>query len=58
MHRFKITKAKNGEFVAKFVYNAETMLWSENYAGKASAQNCIDSLKKNAPAAEVVEVER
>lgn len=49
MHKFKITAAKNGQFMAKFVYNAETMVWSENYVGKASAKNCIESLKKNAP---------
>jgi uncharacterized protein YegP (UPF0339 family) len=56
VHRFKITSAKGGQFVAKFVYNAETMLWSENYASKSSAQNCIDSLKKNAPAAPIVDL--
>jgi uncharacterized protein len=56
VHRFKVTKAKNGEFVAKFVYNSETMLWSENYAGKASALNCIESMKKNAPGAPIVDL--
>ncbi len=56
MHRFKITSAKDDQFVAKFVYNAETMLWSENYASKASAQNCIESLKKNAPEAPTVDL--
>jgi len=56
MHKFKIAKAKNDQFVAKFVYNAETMVWSENYASKASAQNCIASIKKNAPDAAVVDL--
>ena len=56
MHKFKITAAKGGQFAAKFVYNAETMLWSENYASKASAKNCVDSLKKNAPAAPTVDL--
>lgn len=55
-HTFKISAAKNGEFIAKFVYNAETMVWSENYKSKASAQNCIDSLKKNAPGAAVFDL--
>ncbi|WP_199223344.1 DUF1508 domain-containing protein [Oricola cellulosilytica] len=50
-HRFKIVSRKNGQFAAQFVYNSEIMFWSESYAGKASAQNCIDSLKKNAPGA-------
>ena len=54
-HKFKIAAAKGGQFMAKFVYNSEIMLWSENYASKASARNCIDSLKKNAPGAAVVD---
>lgn len=56
MHKFKITKAKNGQFMVKFVYNAETMVWSENYASKASAENCVASIKKNAPGAAVVDL--
>ena len=55
-HTFKITSAKGGQFAAKFVYNSEIMLWSENYAGKDSAKNCIASLKKNAPGAPVVDL--
>ena len=55
-HKFKISPAKNGEFIAKFVYNAETLVWSENYKSKTSAQNCIDSLKKNAPGAAVFDL--
>ena len=50
-HKFKIVRRKSGEFAAQFVYNSEIIFWSENYTGKASAQNCIDSLKKNAPGA-------
>lgn len=55
-HRFKITAAKNGEFVAKFVYNSETMVWSETYKSKASAHNCIESIKKHAPDAAIVDL--
>ncbi len=55
-HSFKITAAKGGQFATKFVYNAETIFWSENYASKSSAQNCVDSLKKNAPGAAVVDL--
>lgn len=56
MHKFKISAAKGDQFIAKFVYNAETMVWSESYAGKASAKNCIESIKKNAPDAIVVDL--
>ena len=55
-HKFKIAAAKKGEFVAKFVYNAETLVWSENYKSKDSAQNCIDSIKKNASKAATVDL--
>ena len=54
-HSFKITSAKGGQFVAQYVYNAETIFWSENYASKDSAKNAIASLKKNAPGAAVVD---
>lgn len=54
-HRFEIRKNKAGEFVAYFCYNAETMFWTEGYSSKASAQNAIDSIKKNCPEAEVVD---
>jgi len=57
-HKFKISPAKNDEFIAKFVYNAETLVWSENYKSKASAKNCIESIKKNAPEAVVVDLSK
>ena len=50
-HKFKIAKSKNGECRVQFVYNAEIMVWSENYTSKSSAKNCIESIKKNAPGA-------
>lgn len=56
MHKFKITTGKSGQFTAKFVYNAETLIWSETYKSRTSARNCIASVKKNAPAAAVVDI--
>lgn len=56
MHKFKIMKTEKGEFRVQFVYNAEVMVWSENYASKASAKNCVESLKKNVPSAPVVDL--
>ena len=32
------------------------MVWSETYTSKASAENCIASIKKNAPEAAVVDL--
>lgn len=52
-HRFEIWRDKAGEFRVRFKYNAETMFSTEGYSSKASAQNAIDSIKKNAPGAPV-----
>lgn len=47
MHKFKIVARKDGQFGVQFLYNSEIMVWSESYKGKASAKNCIESMKKN-----------
>jgi len=44
---------KAGEFRVRFKYNSETLFSTEGYSSKASAQNAIDSIKKNGPDAEV-----
>ena len=54
-HRFEIRKNKAGEFVAYFCYNAETIFWTEGYKNKAGAQNAIESIRKNGPAAEITD---
>ena len=50
-HKFEIRKNKAGEFVAYFTYNGESIWWTEGYSSKASAQNAIESIKKNGPGA-------
>lgn len=55
-HKFKITAAANDQFKFAFVYNAETIVWSENYKQKASAKSAIESIKKNAPGAATVDL--
>lgn len=52
-HKFEIFKDKAGEYRVRFKYNNEVMFASEGYASKASAQNAIDSIKKNGPEAPV-----
>ena len=54
-HRFEIRKNKAGEFVAYFCHNSEAIFWTEGYKSKSSAQNAIDSIRKNGPDAEVVD---
>ncbi|MBE0692424.1 MAG: YegP family protein [Aquamicrobium sp.] len=53
MHKFEIYKDKAGEYRVRFRYNNEIMFSTEGYASKASAQNAIDSIKKNGPGAPV-----
>jgi len=50
-HTFEIYKDKAGEFRVRFKYNDEVMFSTEGYASKASAQNAIESIKKNGPGA-------
>ena len=53
-HKFVIRKSdKSGEYRAYFEYNGEKIFWTEGYSSKASAQNAIDSIKKNGPGAGV-----
>jgi len=52
-HTFEIHKDKAGEYRVRFKYNGETIFSTEGYASKASAQNAIDSIKKNGPGAPV-----
>ncbi|APH72440.1 YegP family protein [Aquibium oceanicum] len=52
-HKFEIWKDKRGEFRVRFKYNSEVMFSTEGYSSKASAQNAIDSIKKNGPDAPI-----
>jgi len=52
-HKFEIYKDKAGEFRVRFKYNSETIFSTEGYKSKSSAQNAIDSIKKNGPEAPV-----
>ncbi len=57
-HKFKIVARKNDQFGVQFLYNSEIMVWSESYKGKSSAKNCIESIKKNAPSAAIVDLSK
>jgi uncharacterized protein YegP (UPF0339 family) len=52
-HKFEISKDKKGEYRVRFKFNSEIMLASEGYSSKASAMNAIESVKRNAPGAEI-----
>lgn len=48
-HKFEIYRDKAGEFRVRFKYNSEVIFSTEGYKSKASAQNAIESIKKNGP---------
>ena len=52
-HKFEIYKDEAGEYRVRFSFNSEIMFSTEGYTSKASAQNAIDSIKKNGPEAPV-----
>ena len=54
--KFEIYTDKAGEYRFRLkARNGETILVSEGYTKKASCQNGVESVQKNAPEAEVVE---
>ncbi|GAB4070333.1 YegP family protein [Ancylobacter sonchi] len=56
MYKFEVYKDKSGEFRFRFkASNGESMFSSEGYKAKASALSAIESIKKNAPGATVVD---
>ena len=52
-HKFEIYKDKADEYRVRFSYNSEVMFSTQGYSSKSSAQNAIDSIKKNGPGAPV-----
>jgi len=56
--KFEIYKDKAGKFRFRLkAGNGEVIATGEAYESKAGCENGIESIKKNAPDAEVVEVE-
>jgi uncharacterized protein YegP (UPF0339 family) len=53
-YKFEVYKDKKGEFRFRFkAPNGETMFSSEGYKAKPSAMSAIESIKKNAPVADI-----
>jgi len=54
--KFELYKDKKGEYRWKLVAsNGQTIAVGEGYTTKESAKNGIESVKKNAPAAAIIE---
>jgi uncharacterized protein YegP (UPF0339 family) len=55
--KFEVYKDKKGQFRFRLVApNGQTIATGEAYKTKASCMNGVESVKKNAPKADVVEV--
>jgi hypothetical protein len=56
-YKFELYEGKSGDHRFRFrAGNGEVMFSSEGYKAKSSAKEAIESLKKNVPGADVVEV--
>ncbi|NPV50880.1 MAG: YegP family protein [Candidatus Methanofastidiosum sp.] len=59
MTKFEVYKDKSGEYRFRLkAGNGQVIAVSEGYKSKTSCMNGIESVKKNAPAAEIVEIEK
>lgn len=56
-YKFEVYEDKGGGFRFRFkASNGENMFSSESYKAKASALSAIESIKKNAPGADVADL--
>ncbi|UOK69741.1 YegP family protein [Ancylobacter polymorphus] len=56
-YKFEVYKDKAGEFRFRFrASNGEAMFSSEGYKAKASALAAVESIQKNAPGADLVDM--
>jgi uncharacterized protein YegP (UPF0339 family) len=54
-HFFQIKNTAGGQYMSRFMYNAEPIVWSEQLTTKASAKANAESVKKNACLATIVD---
>jgi len=55
-HYFELKNTTNGQFMSRFMYNAEPIVWSEPITTKANAKANAESVKKNACFASIVDL--
>ncbi len=59
MTKFEVYKDKSGEYRFRLkAGNGQVIAISEGYKSKTSCMNGIESVKKNAPTAAIVEIEK
>lgn len=54
-HFFETKKTVGGQYMSRFMYNSEPIVWSEQLTTKASAIANAQSVKKNACVASIVD---
>ncbi len=54
-HRFEIYKDKVGEHRVRFVQNGEVVFTTEAYSSKSGAKKAIETIRKTAPGASVLD---
>lgn len=54
--RFVIAKQSDGQFYFSIKSNSDTLAHSEGYTRKENAKAAIDSIKRNAASADVIDI--
>lgn len=55
-HHFVVKTTASGQYMSRFNYNSEAIVWSEELSSKANALANISSVKKNACVAPIVDL--
>ena len=53
---FEVKNTAGGQFMSRFIYNSEPIVWSEQLTTKANAKANAESVKKNACTASIVDL--
>ena len=56
MYHFELKNTAGGQFMSRFMYNVEPIIWSEQLTTKANARRNAESIQKNACLAKIVDL--
>jgi len=55
-HYFELKNTAGGQYMSRFMYNVEPIIWSEQLTTKANARRNAESIQKNACLAKIVDL--
>jgi uncharacterized protein YegP (UPF0339 family) len=54
-HHFEVKNTASAQFMARFNYNSEAIIWSEEYKAKSTALDSVEIVKEHACTAVIVD---